>query len=94
MSVGAPICVFCRRLHKRAFGEALTCDAFPDRIPDDILVSKADHRQPFKDDQGKTFVPKNSKAATAAAKIIRLAQLPRPRPKSRARRARDGEVTE
>ena len=92
MSVAAPICAGCRRLRKREFGEVLACDAFPDRIPDDILDSSADHRKPHAGDHGLTFVPRSAKAATAAAEIIRIAQLPQPKGKDQGRRARAGQV--
>lgn len=94
MSTAAPICAGCRRLRKREFGDVLTCAAFPDRIPDDILDSRADHRKPHEGDHGLTFLPKSGKMATAAAEIIRLAQLPQPKGKDQGRRARAGQVTE
>jgi hypothetical protein len=48
-------CHLCKHLHK---GD-LTCDAFPDAIPNDILSSIIDHRKPFPNDNGIMFEPKN-----------------------------------
>lgn len=45
-------CLSC--IHYRGL---LKCDAFPDKIPDKILVWEHDHRKPFKDDQGIQFEP-------------------------------------
>ena len=92
MSAGAPICAGCRRLHKVEYETPLSCAAFPDRIPDDILTSRADHRKPHEGDHGLTFLPKSGKMATAAAEIIRIAQLPQPKGKDQGRRARAGQV--
>jgi hypothetical protein len=55
-TVGAPICLECTRFHD-ANEDALTCDAFPAGIPDAIIMSRADHRQPFPGDQGLRFDP-------------------------------------
>jgi hypothetical protein len=35
-----------------------TCDAFPDRIPDDILLGRHDHTEPYPGDHGIRFEPK------------------------------------
>lgn len=35
--------------------DGLTCDAFPNRIPDVIFVNEFDHRKPFKGDRGIQF---------------------------------------
>ena len=44
----APMCMSCKRLSDAG----LTCEAFPDGIPDAILFSEHDHREPFKGDHG------------------------------------------
>jgi len=38
-------------------GEILTCTAFPDGIPDEILHLGFDHRQAFEGDNGVRFTP-------------------------------------
>lgn len=55
----------CARLHGEEKGK-YTCDAFPKGIPEDILLSKADHRQPFPDDRDLQFLPNNDEAARYA----------------------------
>lgn len=60
MSIGpAPICFECALYHgdpEEPF-TPFRCDAFPDGIPEEILTSEHDHRQPFEGDSGKTFLP-------------------------------------
>jgi hypothetical protein len=75
--IAPPICVDCVRLRKAVYGKwGLFCDAFPDGdgIPDDIVESRADHRQPYPGDHGLQFDPKSEAAATDAARIIAQAQ--------------------
>jgi hypothetical protein len=60
-----PICVGCKRYR----GE-LTCEAFPDRIPDLIIENQIDHRQPVYGDKGLQFVAKNRKATARAEAIF------------------------
>ena len=43
-----PDCDFCKHLHK----DGLTCDAFPDGIPDAIRVGWKSHREPVDGDHG------------------------------------------
>ena len=54
-------------MHK---GLVLTCDAFPQRIPDAILESKVDHRQPVEGDHGIQFEPKNADATLYAQSLF------------------------
>jgi hypothetical protein len=44
-------CVFCA--HKHA--SAGTCDAYPEGIPDVMLLNQHDHRLPFEGDRGIQF---------------------------------------
>lgn len=45
-------CVLCK--HYQLF---LQCDAFPDRIPEQILTGEADHTVPYPGDHGIRFEP-------------------------------------
>lgn len=45
-----PICTSCKLLRK-----GMTCVAFPDGIPDQILFHGFDHRKPFEGDHGIRF---------------------------------------
>jgi hypothetical protein len=54
---GAPICMWCKHLR-----DGMTCAAFPDGIPEDIIFSNHDHRKPYEEDHGIQFEPKDEKA--------------------------------
>ena len=41
------------------YNKDLTCKAFPNRIPIEILRGKHDHRTPFKGDNGVQYEPKD-----------------------------------
>ena len=45
-------CIFCRHYHAD-----LTCDAFPERIPIEIITGEHDHREPYPGDHGIQFEP-------------------------------------
>lgn len=64
-TVAPPICGGCK--HLRGDLREPKCDAFPAGIPNEILLSRADHRQPFAGDQGIRFDPKDAEAAEYAA---------------------------
>jgi hypothetical protein len=68
MTYGAPICSFCQ--HFNANGERLTCRAFPAGIPDSILESRADHRQPVAGDGGIQFQAKDADGEKYAARLF------------------------
>ena len=69
MTIGpAPICMGCRRFNT-ADEEALTCEAFPARIPEAIVLG-ADHRQPFPGDGGLLFDPVNEEASEYARELF------------------------
>lgn len=44
----------------RKFSGAEGCEAFPDAIPDAILLNEFDHHHPFPGDQGLQFKPKET----------------------------------
>jgi len=73
--IAPPICVNCKRLRPAVYGQwGLRCDAFPDGIPEDIIASRADHRQPYDGDHGLQFLAKSAAAADDAQHIIGEAQ--------------------
>lgn len=73
--IAPPICAGCRRLHRAVYGKwGLFCDAFPDGIPEDIIASRVDHRQPVAGDHGLQFLPISDAAAAAASYIIEAAR--------------------
>lgn len=45
--------MFCARFRRAARG--LTCDAYPDGIPDAIVYTRIDHRDPLLGDHGLRF---------------------------------------
>jgi hypothetical protein len=47
------MCVFCRHYDRQS--EQLACTAYPDGIPDAILRSAVDHRQPYSGDHDIQF---------------------------------------
>ncbi|MBE0418183.1 MAG: hypothetical protein IBX63_10500 [Coriobacteriia bacterium] len=50
-----PICPTCKHLWPTS--EPLACEAFPDGIPDDILMG-FDHRKPYEGDGGVRYEPR------------------------------------
>jgi hypothetical protein len=63
-SVVPPICYGCARF--RVGAGPLKCDAFPKGIPEDIVLSRADHREPYPGDNELTFLAKDDEAARYA----------------------------
>lgn len=45
--------MFCRHYDRQA--EGFVCTAYPDGIPDAIIRSDVDHRQPYRGDHGIQF---------------------------------------
>jgi hypothetical protein len=66
---GAPICMYCARFHRDDW-HGMRCDAFPDGIPEDIIRSRVDHRQPIAGDHGLQFDPNPPDGAWHAERII------------------------
>ena len=51
-----PGCMKCKHLIIPQWGKAgLRCEAYPVRIPTEILLGYIDHTKPYKDDQGIQF---------------------------------------
>lgn len=48
-------CVTCARFHV----SDLSCDAFPDGIPEEIIAGRFDHTQPYPGDNGLLYEPVN-----------------------------------
>ena len=63
------LCDLCK--HRHPGTHPPTCDAFPERIPNDIRLMWADHRAPYPGDGGIRFEPKDDSPATAE----RLAEI-------------------
>lgn len=49
-----PSCNKCKNYHRNLSGN-VSCKAFPERIPDDILSNKHDHHTPYPGDNGILF---------------------------------------
>jgi hypothetical protein len=49
--IPAALCIFCRHLKEGT----VRCEAFPEGIPDEILFSLHDHREPCEGDHGIRF---------------------------------------
>lgn len=52
----SPVCMACKWLNSVLVDGRMKCTAFPNGIPDDILLSVHDHRRPFPRDSGIRFV--------------------------------------
>ena len=52
----SPLCNRCLHFHRNA-KRSVTCDAFPVRIPDDILGNIHDHHKPYPGDHGIQYEP-------------------------------------
>lgn len=57
MTIGrAPMCLECKWFREDRAG-VLTCEAFPDGIPEAIYLNQHDHREAYRGDHGKRFEP-------------------------------------
>ena len=50
-----PQCFRCKHLHGDE--SRMTCDAFPEGIPDELVHDTRDHKKPFTGDNGIRFEP-------------------------------------
>ena len=77
-SIG-PICLYCQCFHQRgdlrSAPPGLTCDAFPQGIPEAILGTQVDHRRPYAGDGGLRFVPQDEEAQAHALDLLRMVGL-------------------
>jgi hypothetical protein len=53
----APMCMDCERFDDGG-RTRLSCEEFPDGIPDEIIDNEKDHRVPVPFDRGRRFKPK------------------------------------
>ena len=53
-----PQCARCARYNEEETRILLSCEAFPDGIPDDIFFNTLDHTKPINGDHGLQFVEK------------------------------------
>jgi len=54
----APICMTCKHYHFDNYA-SMTCDAYPDGIPDKIIDGKVKHNKPYNGDNGIQFEEKD-----------------------------------
>ena len=54
MTIGMPLCAGCKHFHFDDMS-GNKCDAFPDGVPEDIFLSRVDHREPYPGDRGIQF---------------------------------------
>lgn len=64
-TIAPPICGGCKHLTSPDLRDP-KCDAFPAGIPNEILLSRADHRKPFPGDNGIQYEPKDADDAKYA----------------------------
>lgn len=55
----SPVCLPCKHFNREAYSKnnEKTCDAFLDRIPEEIWVGKNDHRKSYPGDHRIQFEP-------------------------------------
>lgn len=67
-SIVAPMCMYCLRYNRS--GATMNCQAYPDRIPDDIIFSRVDHRKPYAGDHDLQFEQDPSKPTPRTFKFF------------------------
>jgi len=60
---GSPVCLECKHFHADRDKPGLTCDAFPEGIPDSILIQGNDHKSPVAGDHGIRFEPEEAESS-------------------------------
>lgn len=58
--IGTPLCMRCKHFFGKDHPEAPACKAFPNGIPNEIILSRANHRKPFDGDRGILFSDKRN----------------------------------
>lgn len=66
--VRPPMCTVCK--HYRPQWDGFSCEAFPEGIPQEIVVSLWDHRVPHFGDNGYRFSPVDRDAAAYADSLF------------------------
>lgn len=67
MTTPIPFCFDCARFHEPGVKDGVpfyTCEAFPDGIPTEILVTQHDYDQPYPGDHGLRYQPEAEKKAS------------------------------
>jgi len=65
MTIGqAPICMGCKN-YNRLDADKLSCTAFPQGIPDKIIMGEVSHREHVEGDKGIKFEPLSQEEAEA-----------------------------
>ena len=65
-----PICLYCTHYDRSVPRDGYFCAAFPDGIPDAIIESQVDHREPVDGDHGIQFNPNCERGAAYAAELF------------------------
>lgn len=73
-------CVFCKRFHRKDYfdkksNKYYTCDAFPDRIPDDIVFGKFVHTKAYKGDNALLYEEDEKRANRVLSQEDMIAEM-------------------
>lgn len=66
-----PQCHDCRH-YRPDLADRIACAAFPGWIPDDILLGKVDHREPYPGDNGIRYEPEGEAAKIESADLLKI----------------------